>query len=264
MSNKKIGLVLGGGGTRGFAHLGAIKALNEIGIKPNVFSGTSAGAIVAALLAADKSPEEIMDFLKDIRLMDAAKITIPVVGFASLENLCNKLDTVLEGKNFEDLKYPLHVCVSNLNTGRVEYLDSGNVAKAVQASASIPILFTPVKINEFQYVDGGVLDNVPVLPLVDDCDMLIAIDISPVKPDSKITGMPEVITQILQMTVGMQQDKEEFCDILIRLDKLTEYNILDTSNNEKIFQIGYDHVKTMNIDYQEESKFNLKSFLGIE
>lgn len=244
----KIGLALGGGGTRGFAHLGAIKALEEKGVKPEMFSGTSAGAIVAGLMAAQKTPDEIMGFLKDVRLMDAAKITLPVSGFASLENLEKKLDEILEHRTFADLKYPLYICVSNLNTGRVEYINSGNVAKAIQASASIPILFTPVTINENQYVDGGVLDNVPVTPLIDKCDKLIAIDINPVKEIAKVDGFAEVITQILQMTVGMQQDKEQHCDVLIRLKELGDYHILDTSNNEKIYEIGYKHVKEMKID----------------
>lgn len=245
----KIGLALGGGGTRGFAHIGAIKALEEKGVKAEIFSGTSAGAIVAGLLADQKTPDEIMDFLKGVKLMDAAKITLPVTGFASLDNLGKKLDEILGHKTFADLKYPLYICVSNLNTGRVEYISSGNVAQAIQASASIPILFTPVTINECQYVDGGVLENVPVTPLIDRCEKLIAIDISPVKENEKVDGFAQVITQILQMTVGMQYDKEKYCDLLIRLNELSNYNILDTSNNEKIYDIGYSHVKGLEIGF---------------
>ena len=245
---KKFGLALGGGGTRGFAHIGAIKALKEKGIEPEIFAGTSAGAIVAGLLAANKTPDEIMAFLKDVRLNDAAKITLPGAGFASLDNLGKKLDAILDHKDFADLPYPLYVCVSNLNTGRVEYINSGNVALAIQASASIPILFTPVTINGFQYVDGGVLDNVPVSPLVAKCQRLIAIDINPIKENKNVDGLTEVITQILQMSVGMQQDKEQYCDLLIRLDELSDYNILDTSNNEKIHDIGYEYVRKLDVD----------------
>ncbi len=244
----KIGLALGGGGTRGFAHIGAIKALEEKGIRPEIFAGTSAGAIVAGLLAASKTSDEIMDFLKDVKLMEAARITLPVSGFASLDNLGKKLDEILEHKTFEDLDFPLYVCVSNLNTGRVEYISSGNVAQAIQASASIPILFTPVTIDGHQYVDGGVIDNVPVTPLVGKCHKLIAIDINPVKEIDKVDGFSEVITQILQMTSGMQPDKEMYCDLLIRIEELSDYNILDTSNNEEIYRIGYERVREIEID----------------
>lgn len=154
------------GGSRGFAHLGAIKALEERGIKPNVFSGTSAGSIVAALLAAQKkTPDEIMEIMKDKKISDASKITLPVHGFATLDKFGMELDEILRGKDFADLKHELYICASNLNTGKAEYINSGNGAKAVQASSSIPILFSPVEINGQLYVDGGLLDNVPGQPL---------------------------------------------------------------------------------------------------
>ena len=244
---KKIGLALGGGGSRGFAHLGAIKALKEKGIKPNVFSGTSAGSIVAALLAAQKTPDEIMEIIKDIKISDASKITLPAHGFATLDKFGMELDEILEGKDFADLKHELYICASNLNTGKAEYINSGNVAKAVQASSSIPILFSPVEINGQLYVDGGLLDNVPVQPLIDPCDQIIAIDISPVKELDKVDGLSEIIIRIFQMSVGMQLDKKEDCDILIRLKELSDYNILDTTQNQKIYEIGYHYVKNMKI-----------------
>lgn len=244
---KKIGLALGGGGSRGFAHVGAIKALEETGIKPNIFSGTSAGSIVAALLAAQRTPDEIMEIMKDFKMSNASKITLLVDGFATLDKLGTKIDEILEGKAFSDLKHELYICASNLNTGTVEYINSGNVAKAVQASCSIPILFSPVEINGDLYVDGGVLDNVPVQPLIDQCEKIIAIDIMPMKELEKIDGISEILIRMFQMSVGMQLDKKEYCDILIKLGGLSDYNILDTSQNEKIFEIGYNYVKNLNL-----------------
>lgn len=244
---KKLGLALGGGGTRGFAHLGVIKALEEKGIRPDVFSGTSAGAIVGALLAAEKTPDEIMEIMKDIKITDAAKIKFPMNGFATLDNLGSHLNKLLEGKTFSDLEYPLNVSVSNLNTGKVEYINRGNVAKAVQASSSIPLLFSPVSINGQFYIDGGLLDNVPVKPLIDQCDQIIAVDIMPIKELERIEGITEIISQIFHMSVSMQPDKEENCDIVIKLEELSEYHILDTSQNEKIFDIGYNYVKKLDL-----------------
>ena len=84
---KKIGFALGGGGTRGFAHLGVVKALKEKGIEADVYSGTSAGSIVASLLAFGKEPDEVMDLLKDLKLTEAATLKIPKNGFASLDKL---------------------------------------------------------------------------------------------------------------------------------------------------------------------------------
>jgi len=242
---KKIGLALGGGGSRGFAHLGAIKALEEKGIKPNVFSGTSAGSIVAALLAAQKTTEEIMQIMKDLKLTDIAKITLPIHGFTTLDNLKVILDEALEGKRFSHLEYPLFICVSNLNTGNVEYMNTGNIAKAVQASSSIPILFSPVEINGQLYADGGLLDNVPIQPLINFCDKIIAIDIMPIKKTEKMDSISDIINRILQMSVSMQQDKNEHCDLLIKLDELSDYNIFDLTHNQMIFELGYNYVKNM-------------------
>lgn len=242
---KKIGLALGGGGSRGFAHLGAIKALEEKGIKPNVFSGTSAGSIVAALLAAQKTTEEIMQIMKDLKLTDIAKITLPIHGFTTLDNLKIILDKALEGKHFSHLEYPLFISVSNLNTGNVEYMNTGNIAKAVQASSSIPIIFSPVEINGQLYADGGLLDNVPIQPLINFCDKIIAIDIMPIKKTEKMDSISDIINRILQMSVSMQQDKKEYCDLLIKLDELSDYNIFDLTHNQMIFELGYNYVKNL-------------------
>ncbi len=240
-------MALGGGGTRGFAHLGAIKALSEKGIHPDIYSGTSAGSIVASLLAAGKSPDEVMDIMQDIKLTDAAKIQLPTDGLASLDNLAEKLDDLLGGKDFADLEHPLIVCAANLSTGRVEYISQGNVAKAVQASSSIPILFSPVNIDGQLYVDGGLLDNVPVKPLLDRCDRVIAIDISPVKGIQKADSLTDIMIQVFQMSIGMQADREADCDLLVRIEGIADFGILDTSHNQEIFQMGYDHVSQLTI-----------------
>lgn len=134
----KIGIALGGGGTKGFAHIGVLKALYERGIEPTIFSGTSAGSIVAALLASGKTPDQTFDVLKDIKITEASKIKIPINGFASLEKLKDKLDEILEEKNFSDLKYPLYIGATNLNKGTSEYWKcSKSVSSLIFNSCSI-------------------------------------------------------------------------------------------------------------------------------
>lgn len=188
-----------------------------------------------------------MEFLKGIQIKDVAKIELPINGLASLDYLKNKLDEFLGGKTFSDLKYPLYLAVSNLFTGKVEYICEGDVAQVVQASASIPILFSPVEIGGQLYVDGGLMDNVPVNPLIGNCDILIAVDIMPVENMEGIEGLKEIIIRVFQMSVSMQKDSKESCDLLIKLDGLSDYTILDTDQNEKIFKVGYNYVKNMDI-----------------
>ena len=151
----KTGLVLSGGGTRGFAHLGLIAALYKIGIQPDVISGASAGAIVGAFIAAGKKPEDILEIFKKGWFFQYTHIQLPVDGLLKLDGLKEIIEKEIEVKNIEDLKLPLHICVSNLNEGRAEYKNKGPLGTTVLASSSIPVLFSPVKLGAFQYVDGG-------------------------------------------------------------------------------------------------------------
>ena len=243
----KVGIALGGGGMRGFAHLGVMKALAERGLTFDAFAGTSAGAIVAALSAAEVEPDEIMDIMKDIKISNAARIMLPKDGFASLDNLRKRLDEILDQKDFSDLPHPLFLAVANLNTGSVEYIKSGNVALAVQASSSIPMLFTPVEMDGHMYVDGGLLDNVPVTPLLDSCEKIVAVDIMPVEPLDEVHGLIEIAFRTFQMSVSMQDEERGNPDLLIRVEGLEEYHILDSNQNEKIYDIGYEYAKNLDI-----------------
>jgi len=247
MKNKKIGIALGGGGSRGFPHIGVLKALEEEGIYPDVISGTSAGAIVGSLLADGKTPDEIMEVMSEIELTDIAKIGLPKKGFASLDNLRKKLKENLKATKFSELEKSLYLGLSNLLTGEIDYISEGDITKAVQGSSSIPIIFSPVEINGQVYVDGSLLDNVPVKPLIDQCDIIIAIDIMPIEAVDAIDDVRDVITRVFQMAVSMQNYSRESCDLIIELVEVAEYNILDTRHNEEIYKLGYDHVKGLDL-----------------
>ena len=247
MKNKKIGIALGGGGSRGFAHIGVLKALEEEGIYPDVISGTSAGSIVGSFLADGKTPDEIMEIMREIELTDVAKIGLPKKGFASLDNLRKKLKENLSATQFSELQKPLYLGLSNLLSGEIDYISEGDVTKAVQGSSSIPIIFSPVEINDQIYVDGGMLDNVPVKPLIDQCDIIIAVDIMPIEKIEVIDDVKDVITRVFQMGVSMQSYSRDSCDLIIEIEALAKYNILDTSHNEEIYKLGYEYVKKLDL-----------------
>jgi NTE family protein len=249
MSDKKIGIALGGGGTRGFAHLGVLKALEEAGIKPNVFSGTSAGAIVGSLLAAGKESDEVFELMKKNKLTDFAKIKLPINGFMSLENMGKKLGKMLPGENFKDLKYPFFAAATNLYTGKIEYISEGNLVQAVQASSSIPIIFSPVEINGYLYVDGGLLDNVPIKPLEEKCDKIIAVEIMPIEEVKEVDKMSEVAERIFHISVkSLNEEKLKNCDLCVRVGGLEGYNILDSSHADEVYEIGYKHAKNLDLE----------------
>jgi len=244
MKKCKIGIALGGGGSRGFAHLGVLQALNEKGIYPEIVSGTSAGSIVGALYTAGYKPEEIYKLLKAMKFSSLTKPQIPVDGLFSLENLTKVLRKAIPDDSFESLKLPLIVCVANLNTGKAEYISSGPLHMTVQASSSIPVLFSPVKMGKSYYVDGGLVDNMPVRPLVRKCETIIGVNIFPNEMTDKIDNLFNVATRTFQISLdnGTKYNKSK-CDIYIEPTNISKYHMLETKFNDEIYDIGYQYVK---------------------
>ncbi len=236
----KIGIALGGGGARGVAHLGVLKALEEMGIKPDVISGASAGSIVGAFIAAGMGAEEAFDLIKDDRFLDYAKIHIPVTGLFSLDKFEKNLEKTLPVSNFDELEIPLYVAVSNLNSGKVEYLEKGSLIQAVKASSSIPVLFSAVEIDGNMYVDGGLLDNLPYKPLLDKCDKVIAVDIFRSELNDKLDSLYDIAVRTFELSVSINREEaRNDCTVLIEPEGLGDINILDNSDGGRIFELGY-------------------------
>ncbi|RAV29796.1 patatin-like phospholipase family protein [Sinomicrobium soli] len=248
----RYGIALGGGGARGFAHLGALKALNEAGIKPEVISGVSAGAIAGAFIAGGFSPDEVFGIMKENRLGNFTSIQIPRDGLLNFDKLRHTIARYIPAKNIEDLPIPFYVAASNLNEGRVEYFHRGDLGKIVQASASIPVLFSPVKIDGKKYVDGGIFDNVPIAPIKEQCETTIAINISPTQRVDKLNNLIDIATRTFHLSVDATScRKKEECDIYIEPPELYNYPILDASRAEQMFFIGYEYTKTLRIQPSE-------------
>lgn len=250
MAKKKIGIVLAGGGARGFAHLGVLKALEEKGIRADLISAVSAGSIVGAFIAAGKKPEEIMEIMKENDFFDYAKVTVPINGLMSLDNLNKNLEEHLEAEKISELKIPLYIAASNLVTGKIKYFKEGDLSKIVQASSSIPVLFSPVEIEGDLYVDGGLLDNLPVEPLKDQSDIIIAINIMPIEKTRNLDNLVEIAVRTFQLSVNRDQEKiKNVVDLFIEPEGLEEYHILDTKHADKLFDLGYKYTKKIEINF---------------
>jgi len=248
VKKKKIGLVLSGGGARGFAHLGVVKALYEKGIYPEVFSGTSAGALVGAFLANGKDPDDIFSFFKGRRIFDITRIRLPKNGLLNLERIRNEIDKELKIKDIKEIKKTFFVCVSNMTKGRVEYLDKGNAVDLLVASASIPVLFSPVMISGDLYSDGGVFDNLPVEPLKDKCDLVIGVHVNPIHPVNELNNILQMASRTFTLTVNNNvKYNREICDIWIEPKELDKFEILEFNKADEIFETGYKYAKKMKI-----------------
>ena len=193
---KRIGLALGGGGAKGLAHILMLETLDEMGIRPHVIAGTSIGAIIGALYAAGLSGREIRAQLeqffvdqreaeenvfampKSLRWLDFIDPAFAGAGLLNSDDFIAWMGEVLPVKNFSGLKIPLRVIVAELLTGREVIMQTGALLPALQASMAVPGVFPPVEVEGHLLVDGGVANPLPYDRVQDDCDIVIAIDVS--------------------------------------------------------------------------------------
>jgi NTE family protein len=177
----KLGLALGGGAARGFAHLGVIEVLEEAGLRPSHLGGTSAGSLVAALYASGKSTAEMARMAETMQEADITDWMLPILNRGALrgEALARYVNTQVGGRNLEQMKIPLGIVATDLKSGEAITFRRGNTGVAVRASSAVPAVFQPVRIGEREYVDGGLVAPVPVRQTRDmGANFVIAVDIS--------------------------------------------------------------------------------------
>jgi len=261
MSDKKykVGLVLSGGGTRGFAHLGVIQALIEAGIFPDVISGTSAGALVGVLYADGYAPQEILTMMNWASRFDFMRPAMPREGLLQINGIIKILKTSLRSKKFSELKIPLFVSATDLNNGKVVYFSEGDLIEPVIASASIPVLFQPVKINGISYVDGGVLDNLPIKPIENQCMVTIGSFVNPVSYIEKISGLITIAERTFMLSMSKDiLDKSKRFDLFIAPAELRKHRFLDPEKSQEVFDIGYKATK------EKLEDIDVDVFLGLK
>lgn len=196
---KKIGLALGGGGARGFAHIGILKVLEEADITVDMIAGTSMGAIVGAFYCSGMKPrliERLSSFIQRNHWMD---LTFPRLGLVSGDKLEQFMMVLTKSANFSDLKKPLAVVATNLCNGDRVVIKEGQVARAVRASAAIPGVFCPVEYEGMTLVDGVVVERVPVLAARElGADIVIAVDLG-IYLDTKFNHIFDVVLQCMDI-----------------------------------------------------------------
>ncbi|MCK9417781.1 MAG: patatin-like phospholipase family protein [Nitrospirae bacterium] len=161
-SNSGIGLALSGGAARGIAHIAVLDLLEQEGIPIHAIAGTSSGSIIGALYCAGMSVSEIRRVLLNAKWTDILKFTVPRTGLISSDGIFKFMEDILPVKKFSALPLPFAAVATDLRTGEKVAITTGSIAKAVQASCSLPVIFTPTEINNKILVDGGVSSQVPV------------------------------------------------------------------------------------------------------
>ncbi|MGD6856171.1 patatin-like phospholipase family protein [Bacillus infantis] len=244
MRQPVIGLALGSGGARGFAHLGVIKVLKEEGINVDVIAGSSMGALVGCFYGAGLDIDRLYKLAGAFKRKYYLDFTVPKMGFLAGKKVKELIRLFTHGKNLEDLDIPVRVVATDLKAGEKVVFCKGPIADAVRASISIPGIFTPEKLEDRLLVDGGVIDRVPVSVVEEmGADLIIAVDVSRVKTSSDITSIFDVIMQSLDiMQMELVSNREIASDIMIR-PHVEMYSSRAFTNIEDIIRIGEEEAR---------------------
>lgn len=239
-SNRKIGIALSGGGVRGVSHLGILKALNQHGIFPNRFSGSSAGAIAGALYCSGLEPDEILEIIIKTNYFKFLKPAISWTGILKMDSVEELYAKYLPTNNFADLKIPLTVVAVDIKRAKVVYFSEGELIKPLMASSCIPGMFDPMEINKVFYVDGGVLNNLPVEPLEGICETIIGVNCNHLPIEHNIKNIKSLIERTVIMSMNYNAySRKNSCDYFIEPQGLARYGVLDIKKAKEIFEAGY-------------------------
>lgn len=237
----RLGLALGGGAARGFAHIGVIQVLEENGLKVDYVTGTSAGSLVAALYASGRNGAALAAMADQMDESAFADWAFPGRGLIRGEALARYVRENTGGRTIEQMAVPLGIVATDLDTGQPILFQRGDAGTAVRASSAVPAVFTPVKIGAREYVDGGLVSPVPVrFAKQMGAELVIAVDISAI-PDGAPTGDP--MRMLLQTFAIMGKSINTFelreADVVLR-PKLAGVSSADFSNRKRSIQAGRD------------------------
>lgn len=241
-----IGLTLSGGGMRGIAHIAVLKALEEYNLKPDIISGTSAGSIVAAFYSLGKTPDEMMDIVRETTFFSRSYFKISKNGIFSSKFITKLLTDHFPKDDFSVLKIPVYVAATELTHGIVDFFSEGELFLPLLASSSVPFVLPPVKMGEKIYVDGGVLDNLPIEPIIDKCDFLIASHVNSISYDGlENMSIMKEFDRILHLAVAKSvYSKMSSCDIFLDPPKMTKFSLFNKKYFDAMFNEVYDYTCT--------------------
>jgi NTE family protein len=246
-----LGLVLSGGGARGMAHIGILKALHQHHIFPSVISANSMGAIIGALYASGMSPEDMEKTAIQQQIFFMFRLAWKRNAVLHLDKVRAFLRENIKTTTFESLEIPLFVSVSNMSEARVEYMHKGDFVEPVLASCAIPLLFEPIPIQQHLYADGALFDNVPTSPLEKECNHLIVADVNPLSFRHDLTHFWEVTDRVMSIAVqGHALRAKQKADAFICPVPLSEFSFWEFHKAEEMIRCG----EKFTLDWLENHK----------
>jgi NTE family protein len=239
----RLGIVLSGGGSRGVAHIGVLRALLEQGIEPDCVAGTSAGAVIGALYATGHPPDVMMDFFREIDPFSLTHAAFGKPGILDSMKFAPEFRRYFPEDNFEGLQKKLSVVATDLLSGEATVFESGPLVLPLLASSSVPMVYSPTEIDGRWYGDGGIIDNFPVRLLQDCCDVILGVHVSPMREVTieELGSTLSVLDRALE--VGMfarSRENFELCDVMILPRDLVRFRMFDTKHLAAIEAAGYE------------------------
>ncbi len=235
------GLALSGGGARGIAHLGVLMAMEEKGVRPAVISGTSMGALVAVGYGLGIPVMEMLSLIKNqMNPVHITNIDMRRLGVFSLRKVESLFRSLATKDDFNVLKVPVFLSVTNLNTGQNEIKSEGKFIDFALASASIPLLFRPVVMDGVYYVDGGLTKNMAAEVLKDKCDKLIGVHVNHIAEKNDFKRMKDIAARAYHLAIfNTIRNELGYCDYIVDPPGTRRYTTLDFNKADEIFDIGY-------------------------
>ena len=233
-----IAVALGGGGAKGFAHIGVLKVLESHGIKPKIVTGTSAGSFVGSLYASGKTPYQLQQLALTFKESDIRDLTLNRQGILQGQKLQNYINKNVANKPMEQFPIRFAAVATRLDNGKKAEFIKGNTGQAVRASSSIPNVFVPATIGGVQYVDGGLVSPIPVKTAkAMGADIIIAVDISARPAAGKSGNVFGLLDQTINI-MGQQSINEELAQANIVIKpKVGHIGTLDLkASNETILE----------------------------
>ncbi len=240
-SQPGIGLALSGGAARAIAHIAALEVIERDEIPIHAIAGTSSGSIVGALYSAGLPLSEIKRILLNAKWRDILSFTIPKQGLISSEGIFRFMEEVLPVKNFSALSLPFAAVAADLRTAEKVVLKSGSIARAVQASCSLPVIFTPTVINRQTLVDGGVASQVPVRAVREDLGeaKVVAVNVNyRAQETEEYDSVLKIATHLSLLWASRNaREEEKLADVVIQADA-RGISLYDLSRSEELLRRG--------------------------
>jgi NTE family protein len=264
-----IGITLSGGGAKGIAHIGVLRALLENNVRPTIVSGTSAGSIIGVLYASGMTPDDMEKFVADSSFIKIFRVVgMPGAGFVRLDYLKERLSEFIKKDDFGALKHELYICATNLNYGRPEHFNEGTLFDKVMASCSVPWLFKPVEIDGNLYADGGITNNMPAQIIRSKCRVLIGSNVKPkvvVQSNKDLDSFMGITQRCADLSLWTNSKPNvKALDVYIAPEKIHEFSFFNVRKTHELAMVGYEETMLLMPKIKEliEAKVESEMFLA--